>query len=348
MTSLFALLVGIDDYRSPVRPLRGARADVESAAAYLRSQMAADAGWEPLILIDGQATRRAVIGAFRMHLGQARRGDTALFWFSGHGSLTPLPPELAHLEPTGTAQSLVCADSRHGRTPDLLDRELAVLIGEVAEVGAHVVVVLDCCHSESGTRAGRTAPDGGREASDPNVRCLPPADQPPDLTALLPSLGDGLSRDGVPAARPNHVALSACRTDQQAREFRVPGGHRGLFSHALLAELERRGPAASYRELIIGACNRIENRRQVRPQQPTLSPATSDLIDQPFLGGLLRAPASTLVMRHVRGQWEVDAGSCHGMATEADDPARIAVHGREPLLEADVTQVRTSWWTRPI
>jgi hypothetical protein len=156
---------------------------------------------------------------------------------------------------------------------------------------------------------------------------------------LLPSLRSSLTRDAVPVTRPDHVALAACRTDQRAREVAVPGGHRGLFSLAVLAELERRGPAATYRELAVGARRQVEDRTRIVTQEPTLFPPTSDLIDQPFLGGLLRPSASTMVMRQVRASWEIDVGSCHGLVTDTGDPARVAVHGSRPLLEAEVVRV---------
>jgi hypothetical protein len=46
-----------------------------------------------------------------------------------------------------------------------------------------------------------------------------------------------------------------------------------------------------------------------------------------------------MVMRYVRGRWEIDGGSCHGLVTDTDDLARVAVHGSRPLREADVVRV---------
>src|SRR5207253_1764991 len=109
-------------------------------------------------LIDQQATRQAVIDGFRAHLGRARAGDVVLFYYSGHGSQEGAPPEFWRFEPDRLDETLVCWDSRMPGRFDLADKELAQLIAEVAEPGPHVLVVLDCCHSGSGTRA---APQGG-------------------------------------------------------------------------------------------------------------------------------------------------------------------------------------------
>ena len=62
------------------------------------------------MLLDGEATRDAVVGAFRAHLGRAMAGDVALFAYAGHGSEEPAPPEIAHLEPTGRIQTLMFHD----------------------------------------------------------------------------------------------------------------------------------------------------------------------------------------------------------------------------------------------
>ncbi|MEZ5218227.1 MAG: caspase family protein [Ilumatobacteraceae bacterium] len=79
-----ALLVGIDAYAEPVRPLGGCRNDVRYLEEYLRARLG-----DALVLrtlVDERATRAAVIDSFRSHLGQASSGDVALFAYSGHGS----------------------------------------------------------------------------------------------------------------------------------------------------------------------------------------------------------------------------------------------------------------------
>ena len=153
--TLRALLVGIDGYTSPVPALHGCVNDVD-AVARLLTRRAADAGdrLELVVLRDQEATRQAVIDAFRSHLGAAGAADTALFYYSGHGSQerTTVPAHLA-VEPDGLNETLVLADSRHGAVRDLADKELAQLVAEVSGAAGHVVLCLDCCHSGSGVRA---------------------------------------------------------------------------------------------------------------------------------------------------------------------------------------------------
>lgn len=331
MRSLYALLVGIDTYGDDVGRLRGCRNDVERVFDYLGDPRSAIAHVEPVCLRDDEATRDAIVQSFRSHLGQAGPEDTALFWFSGHGSLVPAHPALAHLEPTGTSQTLVCADSRRDGVQDLLDQELNLLITGVAAGGAHVVVVLDCCHADGGDRAG-------------DRRHAPGLTSPPVLERLLPELqrlaATGSSRDAAATGtrRPDHVSLAACATDQQAYEVSRPEGVRGAFSLALLTELGRLGPSVTYRDLMTGARCQVENLH--RKQRPALFPNDRDIVDQPFLGGTARGAAPRIQMSFVRRHWQIDAGACHGIsAGTGEDATIVAVHGSDPAREAIVERV---------
>jgi len=343
MSSLYALLVGIDEYQA-VSSLRGCRNDVDRVRDFLLTRTAADR--EPRIrtLTDHDATRAALITGFRAHLGQAGPGDRALFWFSGHGSQVPVPRELWHLEPSGQSQTLVCADSRVDARPDLLDRELGVLISEVAARGVHVAAVLDCCHSAGGTRqAPRHEPDPAVAeliglGAPLAARWVEPGPEHA-VGALLPELSRGGERGVGPARRSDHVALAACRNHQVAYEVGRPGRRNGAFTAGLLDALGRLGPEATYRDLMVAARCHLEN--TLRQQVPVLYPQDPAMIDQPFLGGALHRPESPLVLRHVRGGWEINAGRLHGLAPAGAEEIRVALPGAGPLREARVLEVLT-------
>ncbi|MEH0932247.1 caspase family protein [Micromonospora sp. CPCC 205558] len=325
MSTLYALLVGINSYRASTVPdLRGCRTDVMEARAFLETRLAPGVSLEPLSLYDGQATRAAVIEAFRSHLGLAGPADSVLFWFSGHGSEAPAPAWWFE-ESTLMLQTLVCADSRDGEVPDLLDKELSILLDEVAGRAGHVAVVLDCCHSAGGTR----------ELPGTHARTVVPMAAAPDRALLLPELAVA-----APGRTPDqeHVTLAACRSDELAREMHLGGRRRGVFSWALLNALGRLGPAATYRDLLVAAQTEVE--QNVYRQVPQLLPAHRGIADRPFLGGGLAPPASGVLLRYVRQGWEVDAGSCHGLVgAGTTDEIRLAVVGDVPVREVRVVQV---------
>jgi hypothetical protein len=318
--AVYALLVGIDAYQGGIPRLRGAVSDIEHVERFLEVHIG-EKDLHRKVLLDGQATRAAVIEAFRTHLTQAGPEDAALFWFSGHGSQLPVgDSRFALSEPTGFLQTLVCADSRQGDVPDLLDKEINILISAITASGAHMTAVFDCCHSGGASRWPRKL--RARRANP--ARAVPPAE------LLIPELAAfrGPGRD-------DHVSLAACQSDQIAFEIPVGDGHRGVFSLMLLRHLSER--SLSYRELLARTRCLVEAERP--NQWPTMRPALGPLANQPFLGGRT-APAATLMMRYMTDGWYVDAGACHGLeAGTPEDPMLLGLHDDELRRQVRVVGV---------
>jgi uncharacterized caspase-like protein len=90
---VFAVLIGIDDYKY-VRPkLQGCKNDVESIKLFLEDKFTNP---RPSIkcLINEQATKQAIRDTFKQHLsnnGDINKGDAMVFYFSGHGSRVDTP-----------------------------------------------------------------------------------------------------------------------------------------------------------------------------------------------------------------------------------------------------------------
>ncbi|PKV87553.1 caspase family protein [Streptomyces sp. TLI_146] len=297
MRMIYALLVGIDAYRGDRHArLSGCVNDVLAARRALEHRVGDRLSVRTLL--DGEATAAAVESALRDHLGQAGPDDTALLWFSGHGTELVLgtAEELA-VEATGRSQALVCVDG------PLPDKRLGALLDGLAAGGAHVAAVLDCCFSGGGTREH----GGGTAArfTPPDPSWLPPA-APRDT--------------GGPQRAPGHVLLAASRLNQLSYEADYepedpgtggPPVRRGVFTHALLDALRTAGPDATYRELLAAAHARV--RRTRFAQHPVLFPADAGgLADTPFLGGAPRTPSPHLLRFGADG-WEVDCGRVHGL-----------------------------------
>src|SRR6516164_9524501 len=110
---IYALLVGIDAYQGGVPSLRGCKNDIMRIAEILKRRAGASGQQLQITtLLDGEATRDAVIETFRRTFADASAGDTALFYYSGHGSQEQAPPEHLAFEPDGLNETLVLADSR--------------------------------------------------------------------------------------------------------------------------------------------------------------------------------------------------------------------------------------------
>lgn len=341
MGRLHALLVGIDAYRSPVPPLAGCLNDVKRMREFLEHR-GGDASIHTLT--DEEATRAAVIDAFRSHLGAAGAADTALFYYSGHGSQEPTPPELLAIEPDGLDETLVLFDSRTEGQFDLADKELGKLISEVAESGAHVVVILDSCHSGTATRAlGET------------VRRAPSDQRPRPLKTFLHGASElaGGERDVGGSAwltsPSRHVLLAACRDEEEAKEIPLDGERRGVFSYFLVDALQQATAAPTYRDLHRQVSAQVRGR--VARQWPDFEAIEAGDMDRPFLGGAVpdRAPHVT-VSRDPKYGWVIDSGAVHGIPrATGEESTRLALFDEVPppgkvdaaaaLGEAHVTEV---------
>lgn len=306
--NVHALLIGIDKYPKPEHRLSGCRNDVAAFEELLRLRVA-PAQLRLETLLDEQASRDAVIRRFREHLGEASTGDTALFFYAGHGSQERAPEEFLAIEPDGLDETLVLWDSREGGQWDLADKELAALIREIAAKGSNVVVILDCCHSGSGTRV---VVEGGV----PKFRRYPKDGRGRPLETLLPEAqaaaaniardsGWGLGDEG------RHILLAACRDDQEAAEYSGQGQKRGAFSYFLLDALREARGNVSYRDL--AAMARVRVAASVSNQTPQAEATDDADLDRAFMGGAIQSRARTFLASERQGEWWIDAGRIHGI-----------------------------------
>ncbi len=170
-----ALLVGIGHY-PPSAAARGARGDWPSLdgavndVEAMRDVLVARYGFhreEVVLLLDGEATREAILGAFRRVLIEAARpGDTGVFFYAGHGSFVR---NSLSREPDRRDETIVAFDGK-----DVRDKELARLMGEAADRKVALTAFFDSCHSGSISRGGSifrkvraVEPDPNADARDP-------------------------------------------------------------------------------------------------------------------------------------------------------------------------------------
>ncbi|MCK5810002.1 MAG: caspase family protein [Cocleimonas sp.] len=303
--AIYCLLVGINEYKiDPRMSLNGCHNDVDLLSKTLQLKFAADVK-NIKMLKSQQATRQAIIEQFQQHLTQqAQADDVALFYFSGHGAQSKTANEFKDIEPDGLEESLICHDSRVDGSPDLRDKELRYLIKDLAETGAHVVVLLDCCHGGHGTRLKL---DGMEQ-----VRRIPTVLEQSPLSSYLFSRrmkADLASLGGL--AEGKHVLLSACQDFQLSREKIVGDDFNvhGLFTYSLCKTLTTLQYPVSYRELR----NRVHafvlrNNLNQSPQVEAIAGASEM---ETVLGGQILP--NTLLVTKNKNEWVVNAGAIHGL-----------------------------------
>lgn len=326
--TIYALLVGIDEYQPPVSPLKGCVNDINAMETFLRVRGSGDQ-LELVVLKNAQATRQAIIDHFRSHLGRAGADDVALFCYSGHGSQQKSPPEFWHLESDRMDETLVCYDSRTKDIYDLADKELAFLIAEVAQNNPHIVILLDCCHSGSGTRdepgthvAIRRAVTDGRERPLESYICTQE-----EVQRLHTSDKQSRTESGwfdLPYG--NHLLIAACRDYETAKELDFGGEQRGAFSYYLLDTLQQVSRHLTYRDLFKRVEVLVKN--NVRDQLPQIEVSSGGDLSQPFLGGIVDTQRNdfTLLYDNAYGGWTIDGGAVHGISpVTGDDTTVLAV-----------------------
>ena len=323
--NIYGLLVGIDEYPSPVPCLNGCVNDILEIQDYLQGRVATD-GYQLHIrkLLNQDATRQAVIDGFREHLSQASREDVAFFYYAGHGSQEQAPQEFWTIEPDRLDETLVCYDSRTEGGWDLADKELAKLISEVDQNNPHTVIILDCCHSGSATRGELEAETAIRKTSTDKRQ------RPWDSFIFSLSETEKLSAALSPEKNPSgwsfptgkHIVLAACRDSETAKEYNNNGQPRGAFSYFLLDTLKKANGSLTYRDLFKRVNALV--RSKINAQSPQIEATELSDLDQPFLGGAIanHTPYFT-VFYDKNHNWVIDGGAVHGISQPVGNETTI-------------------------
>ena len=234
-----ALLIGVSNYEADLPPLAGARNDVMIISELLVLKFGFDRS-NIRILVDKEATRANIFEAVGELSRQSAPEDVVLIHFSGHGSQAP---DTNDDEDDGLDESILPYDSRTPGIADITDDEIGSLISKFGS--RSVVVVLDSCHSGTGTRSGPTQVSQRWVAPDTRKELYATVHTRQVLT--------------LPVSE-KHVLFSAAQDSQS--ELDGPFGPNkmrlGLFTAALVGVLANAPPTISPREVIEGVNARIE------------------------------------------------------------------------------------------
>lgn len=361
---LYALLVGIDAYRYPVRPLNGCVNDVLNFEKYLRAAESKNYDLKIEVLRNEQATKTNIVNAFLQHLGQAGANDVALFYYAGHGAQEKADPRVWRFEPDGKLEGLVCVDSipSTGQNFNLLvDKELRFLLHRLTGRSSsnpragtpHVLTIFDCCHSGSNTRniyIGRES----KAVAERRFKPMPAPEGQARMGAILPArkwedfifskqinLADLQTKplaEVIPEGR--HIQIAACQSDESAYE----SSGSGVFSRNLIDVLQRSNGAISYFDLKNRLRYFIKNQFQ---QSPQIYGAGG----QEFAGDLYRGflnkhianePLYGNIVFNPKSGWIMDIGAIHGVSMQAEKVKVRQVGSSDKIFDAAIQAVKAS------
>ncbi len=315
---IYALLVGINRYPAggKVRNLYGCVGDIERMDTFLNEQLGYDGRYESKLLRNEEATRLEIIKEFRNHLGKATKGDAVLFMYAGHGSRQSSAVEFKDRYPDQMDETLVCYDSRLPDGLDLADKELAVLISELK--AGHIVVILDSCHSGSGTREDEIG-------DEVHFRSASPIKQPRELSSYLGGHFSNQIDQRQPISIPltPHILLAACTRHEQAGECQAPGF--GYFSNSLLTVLKSTRCNISYADLFLRC--RIAIKKDINGQTPQFECYGGENPDGAFLSAFEDSFPS-YNSYHVypdSGKWYLDIGALHDLPSDSRQTNFVSV-----------------------
>ncbi len=334
---IFGLLVGVNDYPDSVGNLYGALNDVDHYSQYLTDNYPKDSLCLE-VLKNSDATRPNIIKSFREHLCRAAKDDVVLFQYSGHGARWKSAQNFNRFYPEGYDEGLVCYDSRRGNGNfDLADKELAVLVSEASRSGAHVAIVLDSCHSGSGTRS-----------ADDMVQLKSRLTHTVDEERPLESYLDGyyskrMGRgDSITMPVSQHILLAACERDKQAFES---SARRGIFSTMLLELLAKHGSDISYADLFVRI--RATIGRVALGQTPQFEVSQGFNSNMGFLGRTVssRPRRFTTYFDDASGSWQVGCGALNGLVQTSSKPTSLLIFeedGEEVIANGNATAIDLS------
>ena len=290
-----ALLIGINDYLyGPDHwDLRGCVNDVEMTRRTLQTRLGFPSE-NIKVLLNEEATAKNIVGAIEDWLiaGSAPE-DVVYLHFSGHGSRIS---DRDGDEEDGWDELLCPADLvPNDRTTMLIDDQLRQLLDRIP--ARNVTVVLDACHSGTGTRDVSLSRPRSIDLDAPRTRGLNPTSNAQTILtafqggsiAAKPGQGMEMGR----AARQHRVTISGCKPDQTSADAWIRDGlYAGALTYNLLQNIDRAAADVTYREL-------MERVRRDMAGKYYQTPQIEGDIDLPvFDTGASSAPGATEAVIH--------------------------------------------------
>jgi lysophospholipase L1-like esterase len=345
---VYALLVGIADYAEEIKlaggkvrfpKLSGCVRDVEKMRDYLSRDIYYKADIK--MLTDKDAFKAEIVRLFKEHLGKAEENDTALFYFSGHGTQEFTDQSIFASETDGKLESLACYYNEQSKDNFLLaDKELRWLISQVAAKKPHIVTIFDCCHSADITRNGALVTSSFDKVVEKRAPFVFPRREWDQFIFGNDISSDVIAKTGeyIAITEGLHVQLSACESNESAVE--VSG--EGVFTKALLKVLQATGGNITYHSLR----SRIRQYLQsIYEQKPRLYIPNND--QNVLYASFLNKPAGqnsnafAEVTYNDKISWQLNCGAIHGIGGDTKSLKVFDPQSKETTYEATLGGIKT-------
>jgi len=279
-----ALLVGINDY-APVGnggpDLRGCVNDVRDMANTLSVLGIVPASPATMVILtDSRATRAAIMAGLRWLVTGAKKGDLLVFYYSGHGSQVI---DVGGEEPDGKDETICPHDFASAGM--IKDDDLRAIFATLTS-GVNLDVILDSCHSGTGTRELSALATTPEDQSVAYRYVEPPIDWGffLDSNPSLPTRGilkqTKGEKEAVAAPPINQVLWAGCRDNQTSAETSIGGVYRGVFTYNFCKVLRGAGITITRKNLDIQVSRDI--RAMGHSQVPQLEGSRASLTQAVF------------------------------------------------------------------
>mmetsp|Transcript_18008 Transcript_18008/g.19796 ORF Transcript_18008/g.19796 Transcript_18008/m.19796 type:complete len:367 (-) Transcript_18008:27-1127(-) len=306
-----ALFIGIN-YVGQKGELKGCINDVINIKNFFKSHYQID---DIMVLTDDKRaepdtnhspTRKNIIDAFKWLIKGAKKGDSLLLHYAGHGGTAK---NLDGTEASGFDQTLIPVDFK--KTGQIIDDDVHDILCRELPKGVRLTAIFDCCHSESimdlpftyningnleiiendkNQSIATLVAGGTRFLLDGNKKQVKNIFKTEISNLVGAAMGKDTSSNDTAHAKlveqnqtnADILMFSGCKDNQTSADAKINGMSSGAMSYALIKTLEKnhkRHQQITYTELLREMRTVLEGKYT---QVPQLSAGRKLVLDHPF------------------------------------------------------------------
>lgn len=221
-----AVCVGINNYPGTSNDLRGCVNDAKNWHSILKNKYKFS---NIQLLLDRTATHAKVLQALRKMINKAKKGDSLVFTYSGHGTSVV---DRSGDEADGRDEALCLYDKL------LIDDEVRSLMNSIPK-GVKFTVISDSCHSGTVTRLQMS--NDQLEEEYLKARYMPPKD---DAEAMLIS-NLPVKKRVFSEKNMSEILVTGCKNTEYSYDAYIGGKPQGAMSY-YASEIIKANPKINY------------------------------------------------------------------------------------------------------